>query len=88
MPNGLSDYLNYPIPKEIIFLFCVVIATILKFASAEYLRLMLLTYLKLEKNQTFFIATLFCSTAPSCIMAPFYVFDHDRCIQKNFMIDL
>ena len=88
MPNSLSDYLNYQIPREVIFSFCVAIAVILKLSSAEFLRLMLLRYLKLEKNQKIFIVTLFCSTAPSCIMAPFYVFDHDRCIQKNFMIDL
>jgi hypothetical protein len=49
---------------------------------------MLIRYLLLEKNQTFFVVTLFCASAPSCIMAPFFVFDHDKCIQKNYMIDL
>ena len=88
VPEILKDYFNYPIPKENVFYLCAVLAVFLKFASAEYLRLMLLSYLKLEKNQTFFVVTLFCVCAPSCLMVPFYTYDHDLCIQKNFMMDI
>jgi hypothetical protein len=88
MPEFLRDELHYPIPKEFVFYISLFLAIILKFASIEYLRLMLYSYLMLKKNQTFFVVTLFCVSAPSCLMAPFYTYDHDKCSQKNFMIDM
>ena len=50
MPEFLIDELHYPIPKEYVFYLGLVLAIILKFASVEYLRLMLYSYLMLEKN--------------------------------------
>ena len=42
----------------------------------------------LNKNYTTFIFTFLMCIAPTSLVAPFLVYDHDNCIPRNFIVDL
>ena len=76
------------ISKENVFITCLVFAIFFKLASIVSLFVALNDYMQLNSNYTSFIFTILMCVAPTSLMAPFFVYDHDNCIPRNFEYDV
>lgn len=88
MPQVLIDQMQINITKNAVFITCLVFAIFFKLASIISLYVALDDYMQLNSNYTTFIFTFLMCVAPTSLMAPFFVYDHDNCIPRNFIVNL